>query len=309
MTNGRLENRPLPSVSFLIPVHNCVELTRRCLASLEASLQSGLRYEIIVVDDCSTDGTREYLESLDHGRYKVLYNKRKGNYAANNNRAAAVAKGEVLVLLNNDIYFRPGWLEPMLELLKAHPDVGGVGNIHIHPEDGLLDHAGVAFDLSGKPFQARKGRKTAPPFLFTERSAASTACFAITRRRFLGVGGFDEGYINGSEDIDLCIRLRLNGYRILIANLSQIYHLISSTEGRFDHEEANQLRLLRKWQHTTEGWGRDEWAHAYLQRYGNQPWRMRPLLAARAVLKVSQDMLRNAFTRNSRNSRSYAEVE
>src|SRR5687767_66385 len=101
-------------VSFIIPLYNCLPLTQAMLASLQATLPAGLAHEIIFVDDGSTDGTREWLATLTAPPFRVLLNERNLGYAIANNRAAAVARGEFLVLLNSDLVLQPGWLEPML---------------------------------------------------------------------------------------------------------------------------------------------------------------------------------------------------
>ena len=109
-----------PHVSVVVPLFNCLELTQAMLASLEATLPRALAVEIILIDDGSTDGTRTWLSTLDPARYRVLLNERNLGYAAANNRAVAVARGKFLALLNSDLELTPGWLEPMLEIGRAH---------------------------------------------------------------------------------------------------------------------------------------------------------------------------------------------
>ncbi|MGH7946367.1 MAG: glycosyltransferase family 2 protein, partial [Opitutaceae bacterium] len=109
-------------VSFIIPLYNCLTLTRAMLASLQATLPAGTSHEIILVDDGSTDGTREWLAMLKGSPFKVLLNERNLGYAASNNRGTGIARGEFLALLNNDLILQPGWLEPML---AAHASLKG----------------------------------------------------------------------------------------------------------------------------------------------------------------------------------------
>ena len=89
-------------VSFIIPLYNCLAHTQECLRTLQASLPAWLEHEIILVDDGSTDGTRAWLATLG-APCRVLLNERNAGYAAANNRGAAVARGRILVLLNNDL--------------------------------------------------------------------------------------------------------------------------------------------------------------------------------------------------------------
>ena len=104
-------------VSIIIPLYNCLPLTQAMLASLQATLPGRLKHEIVFIDDGSTDGTREWLRTLRGPEFNVLLNERNLGYAASNNRAANVARGEFLALLNNDLILQPGWLEPMLAAL------------------------------------------------------------------------------------------------------------------------------------------------------------------------------------------------
>ena len=103
-------------VSFVIPLYNNLALTRGCVESLQATLPAGLAHEIILVDDGSTDGTREWLKTLA-APFHVVLNDRNLGYAVANNRAAAIASGNLLALLNNDLVLLPGWLDP---LFRAH---------------------------------------------------------------------------------------------------------------------------------------------------------------------------------------------
>jgi len=144
-------------VSFVIPLYNCLPLTQAMVASLQASLPPGLAHEIILVDDGSTDGTREWLATL-RPPFQVILHERNLGYAAATNRGAALACGEYLALLNNDLLLAPGWLEPML---AAHrhlgPRAGLVGNIQRQVRTGTVDHCGLQLSLRGKLEHRRTG--------------------------------------------------------------------------------------------------------------------------------------------------------
>src|SRR5690348_3542272 len=133
-----------PQVSFIVPLFNCLALTQAMIASLQATMPAGLAHEIILVDDGSTDGTRAWLASLTEPAFRVVLNERNLGFAGANNRAAAVARGDILVLLNNDLVLLPGWLQP---LLAAHRTLGRragvIGNIQRDAKTGAIDHAGI----------------------------------------------------------------------------------------------------------------------------------------------------------------------
>src|SRR5206468_659098 len=113
------------------------------LASLQATLPANLTHEIIFVDDGSTDGTREWLATLREP-IRVVLNERNLGYAMANNHAAATARGELLVLLNNDLVLQPHWLEPMLATHAALDERAGiVGNLQLNARTRELDHAGI----------------------------------------------------------------------------------------------------------------------------------------------------------------------
>ena len=138
-------------VSFIVPLYNCVAYTQAMLASLAASLPAGLQYEVILVDDGSTDGTRAWLATLG-APFRVVFNPENLGYAAANNRGAELARGESLALLNNDLILSPGWWEPLAALQRRLGDRAGVlGNVQRDARTGAVDHAGLFINAKGKP--------------------------------------------------------------------------------------------------------------------------------------------------------------
>lgn len=228
--------------SFVIPLYNCLPLTQAMLASLRATLPPALAHEIILVDDGSTDGTRDWLTTLAPP-CRVLQNARNSGFAATCNRGAATATGEVLFFLNNDLVLLPGWLEPMLAAFARHLRTGIVGNVQLVHATGAVDHAGVCFDHKGKPAHLTR-RGLAP---FPRVDAATGACLAVRADLWRQLGGFDEGYVNGGEDIDLCLRARTAGYTCRVARRSVVRHHVSASLGRKLRDEHNTRRLFRRW--------------------------------------------------------------
>ncbi len=236
-------------VSFIIPLFNNLALTRACVESLQANLPSGLTYEIVLVDDGSTDGTRAWLATLA-APFRVVLNERNLGYAGANNRAIAVAQGDFLVLLNNDLILLPRWFEPMFEAhrrLGAH--AGLIGNVQIDARTGVVDHTGIVVNAQGKPVHDRTPPSWLKRLLRPVRvvPALTGACVLVERALWLELGGFDEGYVNGGEDVDLCFRARERGRVNAVALRSVVRHHISASLGRKARDEENSYRLARRW--------------------------------------------------------------
>lgn len=269
-----------PAVSFVIPVFNRLDLTRTFVERLPATLPPGLRWEALIIDDASTDDTPSFLATLPPP-FRGLRQDRNGGFARAANRGASEASpaSTVLGFLNNDLILRPGWLEPMLDLLESAPRAGAVGNVQVNPATGLVDHAGVFFDLDGMPTHAHKHRARPPRGLWRERNAATAACLLVRRGIWDALGGFCEDYRNGMEDIDLCVRLRRAGHRIYVSHVSVVGHLVSSSPGRHDRNAANTALFRERCASTAARWGREEWAAEYFRRYARRWWRIDPAKA------------------------------
>lgn len=267
--------RGVSIISFVMPIYNGLELTRACLRSLEQTVDLS-RHEAILVDDASTDGTREFLDGL-RPPYYVLHNNTRLSYAASVNRGVAAARGELLCLLNNDLIFSPGWLQPMTRAFDLFPDAGFVGNVQIDPRTGRYDHMGVVFGPDAVPRHFGRNFFFCPFRGYTEWKAVTAGCSLIKRSTFLNAGGLDEEFKTGSEDVDLCLRLGRAGRRHYVANDSVIGHAVSSSEGRHLFKTENEARLLQRWRPEILAslTPRDQRLYAinYILRSATQPWR------------------------------------
>jgi GT2 family glycosyltransferase len=257
-------------VSFIIPLYNCLALTQAMLASLRATLPAGLGHEIILVDDGSTDGTREWLQTLSPP-CRVVLNERNLGFAATCNRGAGVATGEFLVFLNNDLVLQPHWLEPMLAGL-AQPGFGAMGNVQLRVDNGALDHAGLRVTPQGKIVHVQSlppdagGRLLMVP-------GVTAACLMIRRAVFQSAGQFDPEFINGGEDVDLCFRLQALGLKCGVATASVVRHHVSAARGPTnERDERNSRRLVQRWSAELIHWGALTWAQDQVAQPPGPPW-------------------------------------
>ncbi|MBI5771745.1 MAG: glycosyltransferase family 2 protein [Verrucomicrobia bacterium] len=276
-------------VSVIIPLYNNLALTRACVDSLQATLPAGLAHEIILVDDGSTDGTRDWLATLVPP-FRVVLNERNLGYAAANNRAAALAHGRFLALLNNDLVLLPGWLGPMLRAHASLLDAAGViGNVQLDARSGAIDHTGIIINHQGKPVHDRALPSALSRFFTTIRRipAVTGACLLLERKLWRQLGGFDEAFINGGEDVDLCFRALASGRTNAVALTSVIRHHVSSSAGRKLHDEQNSRRLARRWHREFIAHGSHalrQWCRDCVDRSLAEPRDCAPDLARRAWL-------------------------
>jgi GT2 family glycosyltransferase/thioredoxin-like negative regulator of GroEL len=233
-------------VSIIIPVFNGVEYTRQCIDQLLAVTDRAIPHEIIVVDNASTDGTAQFLAKLQ-GDIRVITNRENLGFARACNHGARLATGDYLVYLNNDTIPQAGWLEALIEGVE-HDGADICGSLLLYP-DGSVQHAGVAFDERGIGYHIFKGHDAKDPGVTRKRfmQCVTGACMLIRKDLFAELGGFDEGYQNGYEDVDLCLRAGEKGGRILYVPESVLVHFEGATEGRELHEKQNAARFFERW--------------------------------------------------------------
>ncbi|MBI4002743.1 MAG: glycosyltransferase [Nitrospira defluvii] len=233
--------------SIIIPVWNNADLTQQCLTAL-AGVTDGVTFEVVVVDNGSTDGVQNFLQTLG-GDVQVIRNQENLGFAKACNQGARAARGEYLVFLNNDTIPLQGWLTALIEEVRTHSDVAVVGSKLLY-EDGTIQHAGVAFSREWfMPYHIYRGVDAHAACVSRRREldCVTAACMLVRREVFEQVGGFDEGYRNGFEDVDLCLKIREQKWKIVYQPQSVLYHLESRTPGRKAHDSDNSRRLHERW--------------------------------------------------------------
>jgi GT2 family glycosyltransferase/radical SAM superfamily enzyme YgiQ (UPF0313 family) len=235
--------------SIIIPVFNNLELTQNCLESIWEHTPPEL-YEIIVVDNGSSDGTPTFLKHLaTAGKIRPIANETNLGYAKACNQAARSARGDNLIMLNNDTVVTDGWLNALIETVEKDDNLAIVGAKLIYPNDSV-QHAGVVFNQKGKVYHLYRYFHRDHPAVNKTREfqVVTAACLLIRTSVFFQVGLFDEGFVNGFEDVDLCLRVGQAGYGIVYNPDCVVYHLESMTSGRSDHDLNNSRYLMEKWQ-------------------------------------------------------------
>jgi GT2 family glycosyltransferase len=240
---------PFPGASIIIPVHDNLRYTRACISALMRHTLDDSSVELIVVDNGSSDGTEDYLRSL-HGRVKSLRIQQNLGFAKACNQGAAASAGEFLVFLNNDTLPHEGWLNALLDVIRSDRSIAVVGSKLLYP-NGTIQHTGVVFaDWPGtlNPLHIYAGERDGT-YANRQRDfqAVTAACMLVRRSIFLELEGFDEAFLNSSEDVDFCLRVRARGYRVVFAPRSILTHYESKTPGRHRHDEENVRLLNERW--------------------------------------------------------------
>jgi GT2 family glycosyltransferase len=248
-------------VAIIIPTKNHGELVRQCIDSLRRTVH-GVAYDIVVIDHESTDAdSLAYFDSL-RDTARVLRYVGPFNFSAINNWAVAQLPAGVYshyLLCNNDIEaIREGWLERMLELGQK-ADVGIVGAKLFYPDGKTIQHAGVCVGGYGAAEHYAKQLVITDPSIDLgyygrlsvnhEMSAVTAACLLIRRNAFEEIGGFDEQIAVGFGDVDLCLRVLMNGWRILYCPYAELIHHESYTRGTSttDPHPEDSAFYLAKW--------------------------------------------------------------
>lgn len=255
-------------VSFIIPVYGNFALTKACIDSLKRTVNN-VEYEVIIVDDASDESTRENLLTLVQENIRVIRNNTNSGYSHSNNVGARNANGEILLLLNNDLELLDGWLEPMLQAFEKFENLGIIGNLQLNAKTGELDHAGQYIDWDTEIKHRRIPNTRFPKYdPYTKVHAITGACCAIRRKLFLSIGEFDEAFVNGCEDVDLCFRLLRKGYKVFVSNRSVVKHWVSSTRGHTSLNNEKNFRLLqRKWEMEIRRFASYKWPDFYMSHF------------------------------------------
>ncbi len=229
--------RPSPKVSIIIPTRDGVALLRQCVDSV---LQKTLykNFEIIIVDNGSVQAeTLAYFAQINgDDRIRIVRDDSPFNFSALNNKAARLAEGEFLCLLNNDIeVISPDWLNELVSI-AVQPGTGAVGAALWYPNN-TLQHGGVLIGLGGIAGHMHHSLQRGSLGYFNRAialqnlAAVTAACLMVRREIYQQVGGLDEKLAVAFNDVDFCLRVQTAGYRNVWTPFADLYHHESATRG------------------------------------------------------------------------------
>jgi O-antigen biosynthesis protein len=248
------------SVSIVVLTHNNLVFTRECFDALRQNTQA---YELVVVDNASTDGTPDYLRELQRASddVKVVLNAHNAGFAAGCNIGVAEASFGKICLLNNDTVPYAGWLDNLRSALEE--GVGAVG-AKLLLANNTIQHAGIEFEHRLRPvphfwpYHRFLGEPSDLPAanVLEAVPAVTAACLLTTRAIWDEVGGMDEGYsVANFEDVDFNLAVRDAGYRVIYQPRSRLLHYWGTTVNAVGqgpgtpaaHFGQNFSRLMDKW--------------------------------------------------------------
>lgn len=242
-----------PQVSLIVPVHNRWLLTLNCLRSVLIA-HTTVRCEVLLADDASSDATAELAEK--NPWLRAIRSEQNLGFLENCNHAAQVARGELLVLLNNDTLVGDQWLDRLWTTLQHHPEAGVVGS-QVYGPDGTVQESGGILWGDGEVWN--HGRGYGPDRWFEINHArevdyVSGCALAIRRTLWEQLGGFDTAYRPAyAEDTDLCLRVRQAGSTVMVQPHSRILHLEGLSHSRNGegglkrYQSLNLSTLRQRW--------------------------------------------------------------
>ncbi|MCL4538604.1 MAG: glycoside hydrolase family 99-like domain-containing protein [Bacteroidetes bacterium] len=255
-------------VSIVIPVFNKMEFTRNCLESIKEKV-SYKNYEVIMVDNASTDGTQSMIGewSSADDRFKYIRNATNMGFVDACIIGAKTAKGEYVVLLNNDTTVNENWLEALVDFADRTADCGAVGSKLIYPDGRLQEAGGITFSDANGWNYGRGGNPDHPKFNFVrEVDYISGASLLIKKTIWEKVGGLDRRYAPAYyEDADLCFAVRKLGYKVYYEPRSSVVHFEGITSGTNLSEGFKKFQVINRPKFI------EKWKDELTQQYANDP--------------------------------------
>lgn len=255
---------PPPHVSIIIPTRDRLDLLKRCIDSLLAK-PGYSNFDVTIVDNQSRETeTIDYFDSLKgHPQVSVMAWSKPFNFAAMHNEVIPQTRGEIIALLNNDTeVIAADWLERMVAY-ATQPDIGVVGAKLYYPDD-KTQHAGIELGHRRYPKHAfsLRGRTDIGPHgvlaVSRDVTAVTGACMVLRRSVFNECGGFDEQFSSDLNDIDLCLKAGVHGYRVTLAADAELYHRESATRNELRGSAEFTTTVKQEYAAFYDRWQQDE---------------------------------------------------
>ena len=239
-------------VSIICPTYNKIEFLKQMMKSIEKNTQ--WPFELIIVDNASNDGTQEYVLNAGFkmkGQY--LRNEENKGFAIPNNQGVEVAKGNFLCFLNNDTIVTKGWLTAMMNVFSEEKACGIIGARLVHPGKGTIQHAGIIEHTSSKlpdHIYFKKPMDYSLAMIRKQYFAVTGACMVTPKTLYEELGGFDEQFWCGWEDMDYCYDketqiMTKNGIKYL-KDITLLDEVMTYNNDTNEIEYQNPIRTIKK---------------------------------------------------------------
>ncbi|WP_019505357.1 tetratricopeptide repeat protein [Pleurocapsa sp. PCC 7319] len=249
-----LTHSEYPEVSIIIPVYNQLGYSLQCLKAIALNVADSTAVEIILINDCSSDQTKEILETVP--AINLVNNQSNQGFIHSCNLGASMARGKYLYFLNNDTEIQPNCIESLIEVLKEDAQVGAVGSKLIYPDGALQEAGGIIWqDASGWNY-GRKDNPNAPEYNFLRPvDYCSAASLMVRKEIFERLNGFERDFAPAYyEDTDLCFAIRHQlGLKVMYQPHSEVIHYegvssgTSTDSGAKQYQVVNATKFQQKW--------------------------------------------------------------
>ncbi|WP_315688813.1 glycosyltransferase [Limnospira sp. PMC 1306.21] len=251
------QSRKKDHVSIIIPVYGKQNLTRQCLDSIFSLTSSSFLYDVLVVDNGSPDDTASMVRKMQtvYPNLQLIRSRENLMFSSGCNLGIVASKSEYVVLLNNDTVVSDKWLDYLIEPLRQDITIGLTGPKLIY-SNNTLQAGGIVFGNQSKfPYHIYKGMPADCNAVNKSRcfQALTGACVAVRALDIIAVEGLDPVFVNGSEDIDLCFKIRKKlNKKLLYCPNSKIIHHEGKTPGRGRYRLHNRKVFVDKWRDSIE---------------------------------------------------------
>jgi len=224
-------NENLPKVSIIVVNYNGKKYLDRCLSSLKRTKYPSDRYEVLLIDNSSSDGSADFVK-VKFPWVKIISLEKNYGFGGGNNKGVEYADGEYIVFLNNDTEVTNDWLMRLMEASINHSVPICASKTLFMKNPYVVEYGGAKFTVNGRGYSIAFGKEDREEFSCSYTGYPCAAAMLIRRDVFLKIEQFDEDFFACLDDTDLGWRAWLYGYKILYCPTSIAYHVAGGTTGR-----------------------------------------------------------------------------